>query len=289
MTSRCRCCIRARSGSMYDLGGDLLMVASDRISTYDAVHPTPIPDKGKVLTGLSVFWFGLTQRHRPQPLRARHRRRAGRVPRARPAGAQARRCCRSSASCAATSPGRAGRTTRRTGTVSGIDAAGRACRSPSSSRSRSTRRRRRPKRVTTRRSTSTETVKLLGQRGLAAQVRDVSIEVYKAVAEHARERGVILADTKFEFGLDEEGVLTLGDEVCTPDSSRSAGRPYAVVRASPLRQAVRARLGDGQRLGQEPARAGDPGGHRHADPRAVRDGLRAASGEPFGAWLDRVA
>src|SRR3954451_11085954 len=46
---------------MYDLGGDLLMVASDRISTYDAVHPTPIPDKGKVLTGLSVLWFGLTR------------------------------------------------------------------------------------------------------------------------------------------------------------------------------------------------------------------------------------
>ena len=45
---------------IYDLGNDLLMVASDRISTYDVVHPTPIPDKGKVLTGLSVLWFGLT-------------------------------------------------------------------------------------------------------------------------------------------------------------------------------------------------------------------------------------
>ena len=46
---------------LYDLGGDLLMVASDRISTYDAVHPTEIPDKGRVLTGLSVLWFGLTR------------------------------------------------------------------------------------------------------------------------------------------------------------------------------------------------------------------------------------
>src|SRR6187200_1265523 len=46
---------------MYDLGGDLLMVASDRISTYDAVHLTPIPEKGKVLTGLSMLWFGLTK------------------------------------------------------------------------------------------------------------------------------------------------------------------------------------------------------------------------------------
>ena len=46
---------------IYDLGDDLLMVASDRISTYDVVHPTPIPDKGRVLTGLSVFWFDLTR------------------------------------------------------------------------------------------------------------------------------------------------------------------------------------------------------------------------------------
>ena len=46
---------------LYDLGDDLLMVASDRISTYDVVHPTPIPDKGRVLTGLSVLWFGLTR------------------------------------------------------------------------------------------------------------------------------------------------------------------------------------------------------------------------------------
>src|SRR5262245_66664289 len=46
---------------LYDLNDDLLMVTSDRISTHDAVHPTPIPDKGKVLTGLSVLWFGLTR------------------------------------------------------------------------------------------------------------------------------------------------------------------------------------------------------------------------------------
>ena len=46
---------------LYDLGDELLLVASDRISTYDVVHPTPIPDKGKVLTGISAFWFDLTQ------------------------------------------------------------------------------------------------------------------------------------------------------------------------------------------------------------------------------------
>ena len=52
---------RGKVREIYDLGDDLLMVASDRISTYDVVHPTPIPDKGKVLTGLSAFWFDLTE------------------------------------------------------------------------------------------------------------------------------------------------------------------------------------------------------------------------------------
>jgi phosphoribosylaminoimidazole-succinocarboxamide synthase len=61
---------------------------------------------------------------------------------------------------------------------------------------------------------------LIGDRSLAERVRDVSIAVYEAAAEHARARGIILADTKFEFGRDEGGNLILGDEVCTPDSSR---------------------------------------------------------------------
>ena len=61
---------------------------------------------------------------------------------------------------------------------------------------------------------------LVGDRELAQRVRDVSIALYEHAAEHARSRGIILADTKFEFGLDADGTLTLGDEVCTPDSSR---------------------------------------------------------------------
>ena len=58
------------------------------------------------------------------------------------------------------------------------------------------------------------------RRELMERVRDVSIELYSFAAEHARERGVILADTKFEFGLDDDGRLVVGDEVLTPDSSR---------------------------------------------------------------------
>ena len=63
-------------------------------------------------------------------------------------------------------------------------------------------------------------VALIGDRALAERVRDVSLALYTHAAEHARERGIILADTKFELGLDADGTLTIGDEVCTPDSSR---------------------------------------------------------------------
>jgi phosphoribosylaminoimidazole-succinocarboxamide synthase len=63
-------------------------------------------------------------------------------------------------------------------------------------------------------------VELIGDRALAERVRDVSLALYEHAAEHARERGIILADTKFELGLDADGTLTIGDEMCTPDSSR---------------------------------------------------------------------
>ncbi len=63
-------------------------------------------------------------------------------------------------------------------------------------------------------------VAAIGDRGLAERVRDASIAVYERAAEHARGRGIILADTKFEFGLAPDGTLVLGDEVLTPDSSR---------------------------------------------------------------------
>ena len=80
------------------------------------------------------------------------------------------------------------------------------------------------------------TVALIGDRALAEQVRDATLAVYAKVAAHARERGVILADTKLEFGLDDAGVLVLGDEVCTPTPRASgrwrATRPGGASRAS---------------------------------------------------------
>ena len=96
---------------MYEVDDDLLMVASDRISAYDVVLPTPIPDKGKVLTQMSVFWFETTgdivPNHLPLPGRARGGRGQG------AAGEASSRCTRSSASPAAISRARAGASTAR--------------------------------------------------------------------------------------------------------------------------------------------------------------------------------
>ena len=123
-----------------------------------------------------------------------------------------------------------------------------------------------------------QTVELAGSRELAERLRDATLAVYETVAAHALERGIILADTKFEFGLDADGELVLGDEVCTPDSSRFwPADTYEPGRGQPSfdKQYVRD-WAAGTGLGQGAAGAADPRrrGGRHA--RALRDGLRAA-------------
>jgi phosphoribosylaminoimidazole-succinocarboxamide synthase len=213
---------------LYDLGADpvthppgrarLLMVASDRISTYDAVHPTPIPDKGKVLTGLSVFWFGLT-RH----IVANHFVSATEgVPQdALGRGMVVSRLKMLPVECVVRGyiTGSGWKDYQATGSVSGIEL-------PAGLRESD----RLPQPIFTP-STKAEVghdeaidfaraAELVGDEGLMRKVRDVSIELYSFAAQHALERGVILADTKFELGLEEDGQLTLGDEVLTPDSSR---------------------------------------------------------------------
>src|SRR3954465_10962347 len=249
------------------------MVASDRISTYDVVHPTPIPDKGRVLTGLSVLWFGLTRELVPNHFISATdgvpdelRGRALRVKRLRMLPVE----------CVVRGyiTGSGWKDYQATGAVSGIALPEGLQESEQL-----------PEPIYTPSTKAevghdeaidfAETVKLVGSEELAARLRDVSIAVYSAVAAHARERGVILADTKFEFGLDGDGTLTLADEVCTPDSSRfwpadeyAPGRrpPWPGGRGGPprprpavVRQAVRARRGGGE--GREKAAAGpaDPG------------------------------
>ncbi len=203
---------------MYDLGERLLIVASDRISTYDVVHPTPIPDKGKVLTGLSTFWFehigGIVPNHLVSviddvPAEARGR------------GMVVRKLQMLPVECVVRGyiSGSGWKDYQRSGAVSGIEL-------PAGLRESD----RLPEPIFTP-STKADVghdeaidfeaaARLVGDQALAARLRDLSIAVYEAAAERARACGIILADTKFEFGLDQDGELTLGDEVCTPDSSR---------------------------------------------------------------------
>jgi phosphoribosylaminoimidazole-succinocarboxamide synthase len=203
---------------MYELGDRILMVASDRISTYDVVHPNGIPGKGAVLTGLSAFWFAKTghivDNHYisategvPDDVRGR--------------AMVVRRLKMLPVECVVRGyiTGSGWKDYQATGKVSGIEL-------PPGLRESD----RLPTPIFTP-STKAETghdeaidfdgaTALVGDRDLMARVRDVSISLYEFAAGHARERGVILADTKFEFGLDEAGALVIGDEVLTPDSSR---------------------------------------------------------------------
>ena len=203
---------------IYDLGDSLLIAASDRISTYDVVHPTPIPDKGNVLTGLSTFWFERTSGIVPNhllsvtdgvPNEVRGRAMVVRKLEMLPVECVVRGYL----------SGSGWKDYERTGAVSGIEL-------PAGLRESD----RLPEPIFTP-STKADVghdeaidfegaVRLVGDRVVAERLRDVSIAVYEHAADHARSCGIILADTKFEFGLDAEGQLTLGDEVCTPDSSR---------------------------------------------------------------------
>src|SRR5215208_1101089 len=194
------------------------MVASDRISTYDVVHPTPIPDKGKVLTGLSVFWFGATSQ-----MVANHLVSAtdGVPAEARGRGLAVRKLRMLPVECVVRGyiTGSGWKDYKATGAVSGLALPEGLQESQEL-----------PEPLFTPSTKAEEghdeaidfeqAVELIGDRELATQVRDASLALYSFARDHARERGVILADTKFEFGLDDHGVLTVGDEVLTPDSSR---------------------------------------------------------------------
>ena len=263
------------------------MVASDRISTYDVVHPTPIPDKGRVLTGLSVIWFDLTRdivpNHFvsatdgvPEDLRGR----ALRVQRLQMLPVE----------CVVRGyiTGSGWKDYQRTGTVSGLEL-------PEGLRESD----KLPEPLYTP-STKAEvghdeaidfeqTVELIGDRALAERVRDVSLAVYGAIADHARERGVILADTKFEFGLDEDGELVLGDEVCTPDSSRFwPADEYEPGKGQPSfdKQYVRD-WAAGTGWDKTPPAPAIPDDVVAATRERYVTAYERLAGEPFSAWLER--
>jgi phosphoribosylaminoimidazole-succinocarboxamide synthase len=135
------------------------------------------------------------------------------------------------------------------------------------------------------------TVELIGDRELAERVRDTTLAVYSAIAEHARTRGVILADTKFEFGLDADGVLTLGDEVATPDSSRFwPADQYEPGRAQPSfdKQYVRD-WASGTGWDKAPPAPAIPDDIVAATRERYVTAYETLAGEPFSAWLERTA
>jgi phosphoribosylaminoimidazole-succinocarboxamide synthase len=189
----------------------LLLVASDRISTFDVVLPTQIPDKGCVLTGLSGFWFARTSH-----ICANH------LLTLRPDGrsTECRRLEMLPIECVVRGylSGSGWKDYNATGAVCGHQLPEGLAESDEL-----------PEPIFTPATKATtghdenidrdQAAELVGA-DLLAEVERVSIALYRFAAEHARGRGILIADTKFEFGLDEAGNLVLGDEALTPDSSR---------------------------------------------------------------------
>jgi phosphoribosylaminoimidazole-succinocarboxamide synthase len=202
---------------IYELEDDLLMVASDRISVYDVVLPTPIPDKGKVLNQMSLFWFELSGDIVPnhfisEDVPEEVTDRAMRV----------QRLDMYPVECVVRGylSGSGWREYRESGSVCGIEL-------PDGLRESD----KLPEPIFTP-ATKAElgdhdenidferAAEIVGNQVLMEELRRISIEVYARGAEHAAQRGIILADTKFEFGRSPGCEIVLADEVLTPDSSR---------------------------------------------------------------------
>jgi phosphoribosylaminoimidazole-succinocarboxamide synthase len=273
---------------MYDAGGDrLLMVASDRISTYDVVHPTPIPGKGAVLSGLSAFWFELTEDICPNHVVSftdvpeEHRGRAMLVERLEmfPVECVARGYI----------TGSGWKDYQRTGSVCGIEL-------PEGLRESE----QLPEPIFTP-ATKADTghdenvdfdraAEIIGDRGLLEELRELTLSIYARGAEHARGRGIILADTKFEFGRDSSGRIVLGDEVMTPDSSRFwPADGYEPGRSQPSfdKQYVRD-WAAGSGWDKTPPAPELPEEVVEGTRRRYLEAYERITGEPFDDWLARV-
>jgi phosphoribosylaminoimidazole-succinocarboxamide synthase len=274
---------------MYELGDRILMVASDRISTYDVVHPTPIPGKGAVLTGLSAFWFAKTghivRNHFlsategvPEDVRGR--------------AMVVRRLKMLPVECVVRGyiTGSGWKDYQATGKVSGIEL-------PPGLRESE----RLPTAIFTPSTKADEghdeaidfdtAADAVGDRELMGRLRAVSLAMYEFAAGHARERGVILADTKFEFGLDEAGELVIGDEVLTPDSSRYwPADEYEPGRSQPSfdKQYVRD-WASGSGWDKTPPAPELPADVVEGTRRRYEEAYERITGEPFSEWIARTA
>jgi phosphoribosylaminoimidazole-succinocarboxamide synthase len=215
-----------RSGKVrdiYDLGDRLLIVATDRISAYDVVMPNGIPDKGRVLTQISVFWFELLRQIVPNhlisaaitdlPEDARDCELDGRFMLCVKAGVVPIECV-----VRGYLAGSAWKEYKSSGSVCGIKLPGKLKQCDQL-----------PSPIFTP-ATKAETghdenisferaCQIVGQ-DVMAFLRDKSVAIYQRAREHAAEKGIIVADTKFEWGKDADGRIILIDELLTPDSSR---------------------------------------------------------------------
>lgn len=201
---------------VYEDRGDIVLVASDKVSVYDVVLPTPVPDKGRLLTALSLWWFDQLRDVVPN-----HVISADDVP--EKFAGRAIRCTKLTmlpVECIARGylAGLGLREYQRDGAISGVQLPeglleGSKFHKP----------------IFTPTTKATEghdefisfddVVADIGQ-DTADRLRDLTVEVYRRGAEIAAEQGIIIADTKFEFGFDADGTLTLADEILTSDSSR---------------------------------------------------------------------
>ncbi|MFE0020449.1 phosphoribosylaminoimidazolesuccinocarboxamide synthase [Amycolatopsis sp. NPDC059021] len=211
----------------------LLLVTSDRISAYDFVLDTPIPDKGRVLTAMSVFWFTQLADVMPNHLVAYDDPRIPAEVRGRALLVRRLKMLPVEAVARGYLTGSGFADYRRTGAVCGVELPAGLAESAKL-----------PEPIFT-----PATKAELGEhdenvtfdaaaatigRELAERVREATLAIYRRGADLAAERGILLADTKFEFGQDESGALVLGDEVLTPDSSRYwPADGYAPGRAQP--------------------------------------------------------
>jgi phosphoribosylaminoimidazole-succinocarboxamide synthase len=244
----------------------LLLVASDRVSTFDVVLATEIPDKGRVLTGLSGFWFARTRDIVPNHLVAL--RDDGR-------STECKRLEMLPLECVVRGyiTGSGWKDYQATGSTSGHVLPERLRESD-----------RLPEPIFTPSTKALEghdenidraqAADLVGAERFA-EVERIALDLYRFASEHARQRGIIIADTKFELGLDEDGTLVLADEAFTPDSSRFwPADEYEPGRSQPSfdKQFVRDYC---ESLGWDKT---DPGPEL---PEAVVDGTRARYVEAF--------
>ena len=265
----------------------LLLVTSDRVSTYDVVHPNPIPDRGKVLNGLSVFWFDKTEHIVPNHLIS-----YADVPEeARGRGMLVERLEMVPLECVVRGyiTGSGWKDYQSTGAVCGIELPGGLEESQQL-----------PEPLFTP-ATKAEVgdhdenvdfdraAEIVGDRELLEELRRLSLALYEFGAAHARERGIVLADTKFEFGRRADGTIVLADEVLTPDSSRFwPVDGYAPGKGQPSfdKQFVRD-WASGSGWDKSPPAPAIPDDVVAGTRARYVDAYQRIADEPFSAWLER--